>query len=356
VLTNVHRLLKLSIVGAAAAVILAGCGSASSSATHSAASGGNGAATTSAATAAAHAVKPEIAYLTQGYVNYYVTSANAATRAAKAFGGTVHVLQANYSPTTQATQCQDAISSRRYNAFLIYPVSGPGMVGCTKAAIAAGIKVVALESPIGPKFTITPQVPGITGSVFFPEPADAQASFQMVKAACSGKDPCNVVYLIGCASCSYDTAKVAAIMPLFATVPSIHIVAREATNYTTDGGLSATQNIIQAHPDINVIFAHDDNSIIGAQKALQGTPLQGKVALIGSGASCVGVDRIKDGQWYGSKVALPQTNATVAVKMIEEALKGEKSFQREYSVPAMSPVGGAVTRQNVAKFTAQWGC
>jgi ribose transport system substrate-binding protein len=99
-----------------------------------------------------------IAYFLQGNTSYNQASAEKATEVATAKGATISVLSGDFDPSKQFSQCQDAITTGRYNAFVIYPVDGAGILPCVRQAIAAGIKVVALDSPLGPEFKIEPQV------------------------------------------------------------------------------------------------------------------------------------------------------------------------------------------------------
>jgi ribose transport system substrate-binding protein len=296
-----------------------------------------------------------IAYFLQGNTSYNQASAEKATEVATAKGATISVLSGDFDPSKQFSQCQDAITTGRYNAFVIYPVDGAGILPCVRQAIAAGIKVVALDSPLGPEFKIEPQVEGLTGSVLFPEPDDAEASFSMVKKACEGKDLCNTVYIIGSRAAAYDAAKLKEINRLYAENPTIKLVASGASDYSADGGLRVARDILVANQDIHVIFANDDDTIIGVEQAVSDTPLKGKVALIGSGASYIGVERIRAGRWFGSKVSLPQTNAEIAVTMAIDAVNGKAIEKSAVSVPEISPVGPVVTRENADKFEAQWG-
>lgn len=299
--------------------------------------------------------KASIAYFLQGNTPYNKASAEKALEVAAAKGAQISVIAGDFDPSKQFSQCQDAITTGRYNAFVIYPVDGAGILPCVRQAIAQGIKVVALDSPLGPKFTVEPQVEGLTGSVLFPEPEDAEASFSLVKKACADKNPCNTVYIIGSRAAAYDAAKLKEVDRLYTENPAIKLIASGASDYSADGGLKVARDILVVHPEIDVIFANDDDTIIGVEQALKGSPLEGKVALIGSGASQIGVERIRAGRWFGSKVSLPQTNAEIAVNMAIDAVNGKPIEKSAVSVPEISPIGPVVTQENADAFEAQWG-
>src|SRR5260370_42586371 len=65
-------------------------------------------------------------------------------------------------------------------------------------ATKAGLKVATTLFPIGPKLdTLEPQVEGLTATVASNPAIGAKEQAQAVVDYCNGKDPCNVVIIIG---------------------------------------------------------------------------------------------------------------------------------------------------------------
>ena len=54
----------------------------------------------------------------------------------------------------------------------------------------------------------------------------------------------------------------------------IEIVAKQAADYERAKGQTVTEQLIPAHPDINCIYAHNDEMALGAVAALQGGRVQ----------------------------------------------------------------------------------
>src|SRR6478752_2955018 len=69
---------------------------------------------------------------------------------AKKGGATVTQFDAGFDQNKQIRQIQDAIVSKKFDAFVITPVNGAVLVKPTQDSIAAGIKVVAIFNGIGP--------------------------------------------------------------------------------------------------------------------------------------------------------------------------------------------------------------
>jgi len=103
----------------------------------------------------------------------------------------------DFSGETQAQQIQNATLSGDFDTFVISSNNGAAITPAVQEAIAEGIAVVAVFSPIGPdQLTLDPQVDGlifagqsVIGSV------EGQAG--LVIEACADRDPCNVAYLAG---------------------------------------------------------------------------------------------------------------------------------------------------------------
>ena len=79
---------------------------------------------------------------------------------------TVTQFDAGFDQNKQIRQIQDAIVSKKFDAFVITPVNGAVLVKPTEDAIKAGIKVVAIFNGIGPDLdSIKPQVKGISSVI-----------------------------------------------------------------------------------------------------------------------------------------------------------------------------------------------
>jgi ABC-type sugar transport system substrate-binding protein len=68
---------------------------------------------------------------------------------------------------------------------------------------------------------------------------------------------------------------------------------------------SATEDILQAHPKLKGIFGINDDSALGAAKAVQAAGLAGKVAVIGYDATPEARAAIKAGTMYGDAIQHP---------------------------------------------------
>jgi substrate-binding family protein len=123
--------------------------------------------------AAANANKPvRIAYLSFAVANSYDAPMLAAAQTvAKGNNSTIKVFDANNDPKKQFAQLQTATSSGDYDAIIVQPIFGTGLITGVQDAIAAGKKVVNMDQILGKDMsTDQPQVDGLSGNVVFVPP------------------------------------------------------------------------------------------------------------------------------------------------------------------------------------------
>ena len=157
-----HRSAGAALAVLAAALTVAACGSSGDSSSSSSTSAGG--------KAAANANKPvRIAYLSFAVANSYDAPMLAAAQTvAKGNNSTIKVFDANNDPKKQFAQLQTATSSGDYDAIIVQPIFGTGLITGVQDAIAAGKKVVNMDQILGKDLsTDQPQVDGLSGNVVF---------------------------------------------------------------------------------------------------------------------------------------------------------------------------------------------
>jgi ribose transport system substrate-binding protein len=304
-----------------------------------------------AAPAAPAGGQVRVAYLSFAVANSYDAPMLAAAKSvAKAQGASVTVLDAANDPKKQLGQLQTAVTSRQYDAIVLQPIFGPQLLTTVQAAIRAGIKVVNMDQILGTNpGTAAPPLPGMSGNVVFVQTQIGKKQGRLVVQACARlkANPCNVGYLYSVKVSSLDTA----IRKGFDTTTKGHgikVVAEGETFYNPANALKASQTILQAHSDLDIIVGADQGAT-GAQLALGSR----KVTLIGYGGGAVGLKAVAAGRWFGTVVQRPATEGRLAMQCAIKAVKTGKGCGG-IDVLAGLPNGGVVTRANASKFKAEW--
>jgi ribose transport system substrate-binding protein len=293
--------------------------------------------------------------------NSYTAAAVAAIKSTAAKGDAkVKTFDAQFDPKKQIAQLQDATVSKQFDAFIVLPVDGNAIAPVVADAIKSGVKVVADFNTIGPDIaSIKPGVPGMTATVAHPLDENGTSIGKLVVQACESKDPCKVAYLPGSLSQATEAVRTKALHAVLKQSPNVKLVAEQEGGYLRAAALKVTTNILQAHPDVDVIASSGDQMTFGSADAVKSAGLTDKVKLVGNGATIEGVAAIRAGELFGSPMLLPQSEARVATTIAINAVRGEK-VPASVNALSLSPIGPSATKESLAgpagaEFKGQWG-
>ena len=256
----------------------------------------------------------------------------------------------NFNAQTQVSQIQDAITTGRYQAFVVQANDGNAVIPAIKQALAAHIAVVAEFTPVGSNYgTIKPPLKGMT---FVGEAPvwNGQSLGKLGIQACKGLNPCNVAYLEGFKSLPLDNARTKAVKKTLATASNVKLAADVEGGYTQASGLKAAQDVLQAHPDINVMIG-SAQAIEGAQQAVKSAGKLGKIKLIGNGGSCQAIAGVRNGTWFATYIIAEKSSGAKAAQFAIDAGNGKTVPTSFDSRKLQNPIG---TKANLGNFKAQY--
>lgn len=110
----------------------------------------------------------------------------------------------------------------------------------------------------------------------------------------------------------------------------IEVIARQTADFDRTKGLNVMENILQAQPVINAVFAHNDEMALGALRAIQASGRQ--IMVVGFDATDDAVKAVKDGELSATVAQQPSFIGAQGVETAKAVLEGKK-------VPANIPVG-----------------
>jgi ribose transport system substrate-binding protein len=183
----------------------------------------------------------------------------------------VVVVDAKNDTNTQVSQVQDLLT-QGIDAFIYIPAGAAAAAVPTRLAREAGIPVINVDRfPEGE--------PGDT----FIGGEGVESSYQVCKyiierAGGSGK----MAIIHGQKGTTPEVDRTAGCMRAIEESPGIELIDQQWTNmWSADEGFSITQNLLQAHPDLKVIFGQADGIAMGAAKAVEGAGLADQVVIGG---------------------------------------------------------------------------
>lgn len=102
----------------------------------------------------------------------------------------------------------------------------------------------------------------------------------------------------------------------------VKVVASQAADFDRQKGLNVMENIIQANPNFDAVFAHNDEMALGAIKAL--TAANKKVLVVGFDGTPDAVTAVQNGEMAATIAQQPDVMGSLAVENAVKFIKGEQ--------------------------------
>lgn len=245
--------------------------------------------------------------------------------------------------TTQVNAIENMIT-RGVKAIAVAPSESAGIVPAIRKAEAAGIPVIAVDTAT--------------------DPADAVRSFiaadsfkagvlqgKWAHEALKGKAPV-IAMMHGQLGSQVDTDRANGFLQGFGPDANKYVAASVATGGIANATQTATENVLTAHPDINVIWNIDDDGSVGAGTAVDHAGLKGKVLITGMDGGCPQVNALSNGVFQLDVLQFPGNEGKLAVDELVKLARGQ-------AVPAKVDAGEeAVTddpQPDVPSKPVKWG-
>ncbi len=104
----------------------------------------------------------------------------------------------------------------------------------------------------------------------------------------------------------------------------VQVVASQTANWERDQGFTVFQNMLQAHPEIDSVFACNDMMALGAVEAIAAAGRTGKIRVIGFDAVDDARTAIAAGTMDASIAQFPSEMGRIAVETAVKLVRGEK--------------------------------
>jgi ribose transport system substrate-binding protein len=265
------------------------------------------------------------------------------------------VFDAQFNTNKQVNQLRDALISRRYQAWFVGPNDGGPLTPTIKRAISQGMKVTCTLVPCGPNIRNPKvQIPGQVAQIGIGFYENGRVLGRLTVRACGNLDPCEVVWLPGLPTLPLEKARSDGLYSIIKRRKSIKVVAVQAGGYLAAPALTATQNILQAHPDVDVIVSSGDQMIAGAYRAAWAKGVEDEIKMFGNGCTFEAKRDILARKIYGCAVYVPRTEARVAADLLNKAVKGQKISGRYVDPLRFSSIGSIGTRANIGRFKPEF--
>jgi ribose transport system substrate-binding protein len=233
----------------------------------------------------------------------------------------------------QASQIEDLIQ-QNVKGLIVNPVDSDAIVASQQKIIAAGIPLIYCDR--GASSDGYTAFIATDNAAMGALAADKVAEFLTAK---YGSPKGNVVEIQGLIGTSAARDRGEGFNArLESKYPDIKVAARQPGDFNQETSLNVMQNIIQANPEIDAVYGHNDDCILGAMKAIEGAGLlkktgeAGHIYIIGIDGSSDAIDAIKAGNVDVTISQDPIGMGKAAVQLVLDAVAG-KSVEKDIAQP-----------------------
>jgi ribose transport system substrate-binding protein len=272
-------------------------------------------------------------------------------------GITADFIEVGFDEAKQAQALDDAVASGKYKAIVAIPSSSTALVPSVKRAIEAGVQFVNVEGHFGPDpKSVAVQLPGQTASIVTDYREQGKLMFETGLKYCEEKGikVCNMVRIDGLPQ--YATADLFAEADKAATEAAgdkANVYPTVFTGgYDTALGLKAGQDLLTAHPDVNVIFGQAPG-VLGVMQAAANVGKDKTIGFVTQNADVTSIKSVKDGTSYASIALFPKTGGELAGQAILRHI-ADPSLEGETINPVPDGADLVITKENVDSFTPQF--
>lgn len=161
----------------------------------------------------------------------------------------------------------------------------------------------------------------------------------------------NIVVLEGIAGTTVSQARVKAFRDVIAANPGIKIVAQEAADWNREKAEKVMQNILVSNPQIDAIWASDDDMALGVENALKSSGRDKNIWILGGAGMKDIVKRVMDGDpLYPADITYPPSMIAVGMQTAAGMLRAGKDNAKKYMPKHIVLDIDLVTPENAKDF------
>ena len=232
-------------------------------------------------------------------------------------------------------------TSRGVDALIVNPLDSASIEAPVKAALKAGIPVAEFgQIGTGPECAY----PGTVGSVGYDE--DGWAKKQGEETIKLLPDGGNIAIISGLAGLASTKIRSDVFKETIAGQSNIKIVADQPGDFDAAKARAAMENILQANPKLDLVYAEDDTMAVAAVQAIKAANRLSEIKVLGIGGSKAAMASIKAGEMTATVWSSLEVAGEELIKMLVNHLNGtSKKMEQCIELPQV-----LVDSSNIAEY------
>lgn len=258
--------------------------------------------------------KPKIGMVLSTLNNpFFVNMKDGAEKEAEKLGYDLVVLDSQNDPAKERANVEDLVQLGVI-ALLINPTDSDAVVKTVEVANKSNIPVITLDRQAnGGKITSHIASDNIKGG-------EMAAEYVLDKFK-DEKEPINVVEIQGIPGASATRDRGEGFHNIMDKNDKFNFISIQAADFDRQKGLQVMENIIQANPNIQVVFAHNDEMALGAVKAIKASGINALV--IGFDGNDDAKDSIDANEMTATIAQQPDLIGALGVELANKIYNGE---------------------------------
>jgi ribose transport system substrate-binding protein len=264
---------------------------------------------------------------------YFIAQARALESLVKELGMEFIYFDAQNDMLRQVGNVEDLLA-HGIDLLILNPLDPKGLVLATKTATRAGVPVIIIDSSIDPSadFITTIQSNNLrngelVGEWLVKEMGDRSISAALLSGAQGnpvGKERRQGIFR-GIIEQQLRTRGDA----------GFELLTQGWGNWTYEGGLMAMEDILVAHPDINVLISEQDAMALGAIQAIREAGKEDDILVVAAAdGQKEAFERIMKGEYGATGLNNPTLIAEMAIDIALKVLAGQRNFPKVLYTPA----------------------
>ncbi|MDY3983104.1 MAG: ribose ABC transporter substrate-binding protein RbsB [Veillonellaceae bacterium] len=247
---------------------------------------------------------------------FFVAMKDGVEKQAAALGIKVKIVDAQNDPAKQANDMEDLIESG-VSVLIVNPVDSAAISPSVEDANEAGIPVITLDR--------SAEKGKVTTHIASDNFKGGQMAANLIAEKVGPK--AITVELEGTPGASATRERGAGFDSI--AKQKLDLVASQSADFDRTKGLNVATNLIQAHPNLQAIFAQNDEMALGAVEAAKSAGK--KLFIVGFDGTTDGVKAVEDGDMAATIAQQPELMGKIAIDTAMKIIKGQ-------AVPSKIPV------------------
>lgn len=243
---------------------------------------------------------------------FFVDVRDGAQEAAAQDGTKLMIMDAQNDASKQMSNIENLIQ-KKVGVLIVNPVDSKAIVPAIEAANKADIPVITVDRGADGGVVVT--------NIASDNVEGGKMAAQLIAEKLGGKG--NVVELEGIPGASASNDRGKGFDDAIKEVGGITLLSKQPADFDRAKGMKVMENILQATPDIQAVFAQNDEMALGAMEAIQAAN-RNDILIVGFDATNDAQKAVQDGKMLATVAQQPKEMGKISIEIAKKIMANEK--------------------------------